>query len=316
MEPDTEARPDISIVVAICDGGQALRNCLAALAAQEGDQTAEVIVPFDQVSCEAAALADEFPDFRFLDLGVIADGLVPTNALELHRLWDIRRAEALKGARGRFIGLLEDRGIPAPDWAASMLALHRERPAAAIGGCVENGLDTPWNWAVHFCDFGRYLPPHPTAASGFLSATNICYRAEDLMALRGLWEDRFYEPSVHGAFQEAGKAMILSDRPLVTQYRPRIPTAELAAEWYQWGRYFARMRAGTVSAPQRAVRILSAPLLPFVLFLRHRGTARGKPDHADRFPRAAPMVFLLVTMWSLGEFAGYLQGPDLEASRA
>lgn len=308
--PDTSV-PDISIVVAICDGGAALRACLDALMARRRGVSAEVIVPYDHASPDAAAMAADFPEVRFIDLGAPDGGRLPRNAVELHRLWDIRRAEGVRQARGRLIGMVEDRGIPAPDWAEAMVALHDEHPeAAAIGGCIDNGLDTTWNWAIHFCEFARYLAPQPATPADALSATNISYRAADLLALRPLYAERFYEPQVHAAFQAAGKPLILADRARTTQRRPRIGTASLLSEWYFWGLYYGRMQAGKLTPPQRAVRALATPALPFVQTLRHYRNQRRKGLYGERFRRAAPLVFLISAMWALGECAGYLRGPD------
>lgn len=306
-------RPDISVVLAIVDGGEALRNCLAALARQDGGHAVEVIVPYDQLSREAEEMAPDFPDFRFLDLGVIEGGAAPRNAFDLHRFWDVRRAEGIKAARGRLIALVEDRGIPADDWLASIVALQEKTGAAAVGGCVDNGNDTAWHWAIHFCDFGRYMAPVPTGEAEFLTSTNICYRADSLRALRPLYEERFYEPPVHSALRAAGHRMILSDRPRTVQYRPRIPNSELLGEWFHWSRYYARSRCGELSLGKRVFRAAVTPLLPVVLFLRHYGNQRRKTIHLRNFWRAAPLIFLIVSAWALGELIGYVQGPDPEA---
>ncbi len=304
--------PDISVIVAICDGGEALRACLTALTKQVGDYDVEVIIPYDQLSREAADMASEFPDFQFLDMGVIAGGMEPQNALDLHRFWDIRRSEGIKVARGRLIALCEDRGPPTENWIQAAVALQDETGAAAVGGCADNGYDTIWNWAIHMCDFGRYMAPVPTGEADFLSATNVCYQADKLHALRHLYEHRFYEPSIHAALQEAGHTMILSDTMRTVEYRPRIPTTTLALEWFHWGRKYARIRCGEVSFGLRAFRAAVTPLLPFVLFFRHLGTQRRKRIYLRQFWLASPLIFLIVSMWASGELVGYFQGEEPE----
>lgn len=74
MIKQDHSQPDISVIVAIVDGGEALRTCLTTLANQPGDYDAEAIVPFDQLLQEAAGTANDFPGFMFLDLGTIAGG--------------------------------------------------------------------------------------------------------------------------------------------------------------------------------------------------------------------------------------------------
>ncbi len=304
--------PDLSIIVAICDGHDALRACLTALRGQTGGHALQVIVPYDQISQEAGAMAADFPEFEFHDLGIIADGIDPKDALELHRFWDIRRSEGIGFARAPLIAMCEDRGPPKSDWAHEMITLHGELDAVAVGGCADNGYDNPWNWAIHFCDFGRYMAPRPTGETDFISATNVCYRADALKSYGHLYENGFYEPSLHAALQGSGGKMYLSDRPRTVECRPRIPTKTLAAEWFQWGRKYARINAGEVSTGHRIFRGLVTPLLPFVLFFRHLGVQREKKEHLADFWRAAPLVFMISAMWAMGELVGYVQGPAPE----
>ena len=300
------SQPELSIIVTICDGGESLRNCLLALRRQENPPTIEVIVPFDQQSLEASDMAAEFPEFCFLDVGILGKN-EPKNATELHEFWDARRAAGIRAANGRLIGMLHDRCIPADDWAASMISLHSEHPVAAVGGCVDNGIDTIWHWAVHFYDFARYIAPVPTEESDFLSVTNLCYSAKELRQFEHLYKHGFKELPVHDAIQAAGKKMILSDRPRTTEFRPRVRTSELAMEWYHWGRKYARIRKTDLSVAQRLLRALGSPLVPFILLFRLSEVQRRKKVHFRRFLVASPLVFLIVSMWALGECAGYLE---------
>lgn len=305
--------PDISVVVAIVDGHEALRNCLTALTNQEGTHNIEIIVPYDHISTEAATMRAEFPDCRFLDLGVVLNGMEPRNALELHRFWDIRQAEGIKSAHGRLVGLVTDRGIPDRTWVQTMVSLHKETGGAAVGGCIDNGVDKIWNWAVHVSDFGRYTAPIPTQESDFLSATNVCYEGDKLRAFRSHYERRFYEPSLHAALQASGERLFLSDRVRTTEYRPRIPTRNLLGEWFQWGRKYGRIRSGEVNETHRILRACATPILPFVLYWRHLRTQLRKRAHFRQFCLASPLIFLIMSMWALGELVGYVEGARAEA---
>lgn len=301
--------PEISVVVTIVDGGDVLRKCLSELAAQAGSDQVEIIIPYDHMSPEVAGMKSQFPGFNFLDLGVIEGGIIPQNALEYHQLWDIRRAEGIKKARGRFIGLLHDRGIPARNWVATMVEMHQEFSVAAIGGCVDNGYDTSWHWAVHFFDFGRYMAPHKTAETEFLSVTNLCYAAADLCELEHLYQHRFHEVSVHDHLMASGKKLILSDRPRTTEIRPRVRTTDLALEWFFWGRKYAAICSKSISNWQRFCRVLVSPLVPFVLFARALRVQLKKRVYLRYFWPASPLLFLVVLMWAIGEMVGYCRGP-------
>jgi hypothetical protein len=306
--------PDISIVVTIVDGGAALQRCLQALLAQVGDQSMEVLIPYDFISLEAQTYIDQFPDFRFFDMGLIAGGKPPKDALELHRFWDIRRSEGMKAAKGLLIGLIEDRGIPNPDWAMTMVALHAKHRPAAVGGAVDNGIDRIWNWAVHFCDFGRYQPPLFSNDPDFLSATNVCYSAKALTAVQHLYAEYFYEPKLHQALRENGWKLLLTDTPRCVQYRPRIGTVELGMEWFHWGRKYGLIHGGQITRGHQMLRIGAAALLPFVLYVRHLRRQIAKKHHLREFLLASPLVFFIGLCWSIGEFVGYVKAkPEAEA---
>ncbi len=304
------AEPELSIVVAIVDGGEALRNCLEAVAALTCDSQLEVIIPYDQLCAEAAELKGQFPDYRFIDLGIVADDMKPTNALELHRYWDIRRAEGIKAAKGQLIGLIEDRGLPKPDWASQMIELHKG-DAAAIGGAVENGIDKPWNWAVHICDFSRYHPPVVDDNPELLSSTNVVYKRSALNGLEHLYEEYFYEPSLHGALKDAGRKLLLHDGPRTVQFRPRIKTSKLIIEWYHWGRKYGQILGHPLPFLGLLKRLLITAALPVLFFARHfkRFSDRGK---LGAFVRASPLVFLIGSAWALGEFVGIAQSKSAE----
>lgn len=297
---------DLSIILTIVDGGTALRNCLEAVAAQTGGHVLEVIVPYDQLSQEAAGMAADFPDFKFIDLGIIADDIKPKNALELHRFWDIRRSEGMKAATGNLIGLIEDRGLPKPDWADQMIKLH-QGDAAAIGGAVENGIDTAWNWAVHICDFSRYQPPVQDTNPDLLSATNIVYKRSALDGLEHLYEDHFYEPSLHAALKEAGRSMLLHDGPRCVQYRPKIGTGALIIEWYHWGRKYGQILGHPLGTGTLLKRMVITGALPFLFFLRHLQRWRKTGENFGAFVKAAPLVFVVGTAWAVGELVGLIQ---------
>ena len=306
--------PDISIVVTIVDGGTALTDCLKALRAQAGNQRMEVLVPYDHISMETETCIEAFPEVTFVNMGRIVDGTTPRDALELHRFWDIRRAEGIKAAKGRLIGLIEDRGIPNPDWAKTMVDLFDQHHPAAVGGAVDNGIDTTWNWAVHFCDFGRYQAPLFSENPDFLSATNVCYSAKALSAVSDLYADHFYEPKLHGALRENGGSLLLTDAPRCVQFRPRISNGKLLAEWYHWGRKYGLIHGGQISTLHRLTRIGAATLLPAVLYFRHLRRELGRKQNMREFLMASPLVFMIGFAWAAGEFIGYFKAkPEADA---
>ncbi len=298
--------PDLSIVVTIVEGGEKLALCLDALTAQMTEASLEVIVTYDHISRDAEELSRRFPSVRFADIGAVLDGVEPRNAMELHRFFDIRRAEALKLARGRLIGILEDRGIPAPDWAAAMIRLHQSYRDGVIGGAARNGVDRLRNWAVFFCDFGRYQPPLDEVEPEYVTDTNIAYKRESLWSVRHLWEVRYQEPEVNWALRRAGHGLRLSDAPMIEQVRETGSLPAMGAERFHWARLYGEMRAREASGPDRLKHLALAPALPFALLLRHLRRQIEKGHHLQKFLLASPITLYLLMCWAAGEFAGTL----------
>ena len=310
---DKAENPDLSIVMTIVDGGEVLARCLDALAAQEGGASFEVLIPYDHMSRDAAALAARYPQFDFIDLGEILDGIRPANPLEMHAFYDTRRTEAMKRARGRLIGIIEDRGVPDPRWAETMIRLHDENPHGVIGGAVTNGVDRLWNWAIFFCDFGRYQPPLAAENPEYVTDTNIVYKRETIMSVRHLWEEKYQEAQVNWALRGAGAGLMLTDAAITEQHRPPVGIAAMAAERFHWARMFGHVRGREVTRGERLKLLLGSPLLPFLLFVRHFRRQIAKGRHVGKYILAAPMTLFLLTCWSAGEFWGYTEATPKSA---
>ncbi len=302
-----QPEPDLSIVMTIVDGGAVLHRCLDALAAQKGDPRMEVLVPYDHMSGEAGDMAEDYPEFNFIDLGRILGGRVPANPLEMHAFYDTRRAEAMKRARGRLIGIIEDRGVPDPHWAETMIRLHDQNPQGVIGGAVENGVNRLWNWAIFFCDFGRYQPPLSETDPEYVTDTNIVYKREAIFSVRGLWETKYLEAQVNWALRRNGVGLMLTDAAVTEQHRPKVSISSLATERLHWARMFGQVRGREITRGQRLMLCLAMPVLPFMLFVRHFRRQLAKGRLIDKFVLAAPMTLFLLICWSIGEFIGYIE---------
>ena len=90
--------------------------------------------------------------------------------------------------------LLEDHARPDAHWAANVVAAHRQTHAA-VGGAIENGIDRALNWAVYYCDFGKYQNPVPAGETPFASDANTTYKRAELESVRSVWGDAFARSS-------------------------------------------------------------------------------------------------------------------------
>jgi len=301
----------LSIVITVVSGGTALRRCLKALTAQADPADTEIIVPYDQWAAEAGDLAREFPQVRFHfyeDLGGGSSAAIPTRA---HRLYDRRRAVGLQLARGQIIAMTEDHAVPADDWIREIRAAH-EQPYAVIGGAIENAVDCPLNWALYYCDFGRYGRPLLAGEAEYVSDVNVSYKRDALNSIREVWSESYHETIAHRALRARGEILYLDPRLVVYQRRPAITWRRVYRERIEWARAYAEGRVTEFSSWRRLIYVAGAPALPVILSLRVWRRMRRQRRSPGQIIRAMPVAAVLLTGWALGELIGYVAGAPRE----
>ncbi len=298
----------LSVVVTVVDAGAALERCLAGLAAQQGAPDLEVIVPWDATLTGMEAMATRYPGMRFLPMGAVPTQRRADGAAGQHELFDRRRSAGLGVVTGDLVAIVEDRGVPRPDWASTFLRLHAEMPHAVIGGGVELGRQALLNRAVFACDFARYQPPFQAGPREYVTDVNICYKRRAIEQTRNLWQARYHETTVHWALVRAGETLFLNPSPLVDQVRDDLSLGRLWRERIDWGRLFAYTRARESSIGRRLVWAGLSPVLPAVLLWRSLRQTASKGLPLGPALAAAPATLLLLIGWSLGEMIGYATG--------
>lgn len=299
-------RPELSIVVGIIAGGrEPTETCLAALEPSLKDRRVECIVPYDARLEQVDALAERFPWADFVDARDRIDMKRFGDFSREHH--DVLRAIGLGRARGRIVALLEDHGTPSPEWLGAVLDAHRD-DHAAVGGAVENGVDRILNWAVYYCDFGRYQNPVPAGPAEFLSDSNTAYKREALESVREQWADAFHETAVNWELLRRGERLRLDPSMVVYQTRRTLRFGSALSERFVWGRSFAGTRCAEVSPAKRVVLAGLSFLLPAVLTWRIVSLALRKRRNLGRLALALPLIGVLQSIWATGEFVGYVTG--------
>jgi hypothetical protein len=310
---DTDC-PALSVVVAVVSDTtrrpdtRHLEPCLAALIRQKGAPAMEIIVPHLPGMDGIAALGEEYPNVRF----AAADGLrTYTGRSGSREHHDELRARGLALTRGSIVALIEDHGIPAPDWSASIHAnlfgASLSPRFAAVGGAIENGVDRPLNWAVYFCDFVRYQNPVQAGDSAFASDANIAYRRAALESIRPVWQDSFYEPAVNEALRSRGEIVALAPDVILYQHRQGLRFGSALKERFVWGRSYAAAR-GELAPRRRLIWAVFSPVLPALLLARMTAMAFAKRRRLAPFLKVLPLTGMLLVSWALGELAGYVTG--------
>ncbi len=301
--------PDLSIVVVIASDTtepkanlSLLTQCLRGITQQRGAPSTEVIVPYDPRTVDGIdALRTQFAEITFLDVGHLKTWS-GSGSREHH---DELKTLGLNKARGRIVGFLEDNEIPDPSWCVETIKAH-QADYAGIGGAIDNSLDRALNWAVYYCDFGRYQNPVSPGESANASDANVSYKRSALDAVRTAWESGFNEVTVNAALMNQGGKLALSPEIVVRQHREGLKLWPALRERYVWGRSFGSVRCRVIGNFQRAVLTILSPILPGLVAVKMARTAAAKRRNMGKFCLAFPLIVLLLSSWGLGEFLGYL----------
>ena len=303
-------RPVLSVVVAIASDttspadGRHLGPCLAALRQQSDPPPMEIIVPHPPALAGIDALRQQHRVVHFLEAGDLRKYTGRGYSREHHGEL-ISRGLAL--ARGDIVALIEDNDIVAPEWSRRVVEAHR-LPVAGVGGAIENGINRPLNWAVYFCDFGRYQNPLPEGESVRASDANVSYKRAALEAIRPVWKEEFHEASVNGALVARGEKLTLAPGIVVHQHRQGLRLASALKERFIWGRSFGAWRSSQAEIRRRVFWAVFSPTLPVLLVVRMGAMALKRRRTLGAFVKALPLTATLSVSWSCGEFIGYLTG--------
>ncbi len=285
---------ELSIVVAVTEGGTVLGACLAALEAQISGIAAEVLVIDGTKSGTAASWAPDCGCMRTLQLP--AQPEVPV-------LWQA----GIDASRGGIIALLVDSCIPRREWVRQILRTH-QADCAVIGGAIDLAprLGTV-DSAIYFCRYSRYMPPFAATFLDDLPGNNCSYKRAALMGVQDEWADGFWETFVHRKMCARGDRLLCVPEILVHCVGSASGLSFLRVR-FNHGRRFAARRAKDMSRKQRTLRALVFPLIPFVMLMRIAARVWEKRRYHARFLACVPLLLIFLTAWSAGEFLGYLVG--------
>ncbi len=293
--------PEISIVVPVRLARETIAHTLQALLDQCAGRDAEVTAVVSRADATREALRpfQSHPRLRVIEM----DGARSVPQL---------RAEGIRASRGALVAITEDHCLFPHDWVERLMAAHRAHPdAAAIGGLVENGRTASLlDWAIYFSRYLVWMPPVPGGPVRQLPGNHASYRREVLEAHRDFFAHGFWEHEFHNRIAARGRALWLDAQLVVTHNKPYGFLAYVALR-YRHARCFGAMGAGQ----PRLRRIVSAPLLPFLLLLRAWRLAAQKRRRRRELLLCSPILLLFYGVWCWGEIVGQLFGPGQTCSQ-
>ena len=150
------------------------------------------------------------------------------------------------------------------------------------------------------------LPDTPHTVNA-LSGFNVSYKREILEEAAHVYRDGFYENFVHDELLRLGHEMFLT--PSAAVYHNKNYNFGMAiTDAFHHARAFAARRVLNAQAAARFVFVLKSFVLPILLPSRVVAVAYRKGTHIKELLRSLPYLILLLSVWSFGEFCGYLFG--------
>jgi hypothetical protein len=275
----------VSVVIGSNAPPERLRACLEALEPQRDG--VEVLVRESDASPGELRQRFGWADFR-----ATPDRLIPEH-------W----RDGIDSATGEVVALTIAQMIPAPDWIATIRALHAEHDA--VGGAIEPGRGLRLvDWAEYFCRYSRDMPPFEASDNVELAGDNAAYKRRLLEGIRETYRDGFWEPVSHRRLAEDGVRLWHDPSLLVRQGRSA-GFAAFARQRLAHGRLYGRQRGIHFSRARNLVGVVAAPLVPFLMTLRVLRQVFGKGRHRGRALLALPVILAYNTVWAYAEARGH-----------
>ncbi len=286
--------PRLSLVIASRGDVNSLIACVRSFADQADADALEIVVAHAGADDDAARVRAACPSTRLLHF---------TEAKSIPEL----RAAGIKAARAAVVAMTEDHCLAGEDWVSRVLRAH-EQPHAAIGGPVENAAtDRIVDWAVYFCEYGRYMPPVASGPTDDLPGPNVSYKRAAIDAFRDLLDEGTWEPFWHWRLLDRG-ATLANDPAVVVYHRKHFTFGGFMRERYHYARSFAASRVAGAGLVRRAAFVLASPLLPPLLVWRLLRQVLGKGRRRRELLLALPLVAAFTLSWAIGELVGYAAG--------
>ena len=288
----------LSVVIAAWNGIHALEECLASLEKQVTELDTEVIV----VSNFQTETLENEKRFSFLKFFFHSkEAIVP----EL-------RADGILYTHGEIVALVEDHCIFDPMWCQEIKKAH-EFPYGIIGGSVENAsVKRVLDWAVYFYDYGKYMLPNKADVQETLSGMNVSYKREALDMVQENYKNGFFETFVNEELKRRGMKLYMMPTAIV-YHNKNYELGRATTQCFHLARSFAAKRILNSALSKRAFFIVTSFVLPVLLSARIAAWTISKGRHIKELILSFPCILLLMTIWSFGEFCGYLSGEGRSA---
>lgn len=285
----------VSVIVPSFNSSGTLSRCLDALQKQETTAGYEIILIDSSPDNHAERIAGEFPGVKLIRSRT---RLYPGGARNL----------GIAQSSGEILAFTDADCVADPGWIEAIVNAHRGEDAV-IGGTVANANpDNTVGWGYYFTEFNQWSPG---VRAGEMSEIPTCCLSMKRAAYDrwGPFREEGYcsDTLFHWRRAEDGELPVLDPSIRVAHINPGGLWHMLEHEAFH-GRYFARVRAEyqRTSRSRLLLNVVTAPVLPFLLFGRALGKTWARGRYRREFLRHAVLSFGGMSFWSWGEFTGYL----------
>lgn len=291
--------PEMSVVLLTPNSYETIRRTIKHLRAQTVRNRLEIVI----VAPSASGLGLDWKELvDFFGVQVVEVG--PFCSVAAARAAGIRQAGA------PIVALSEDHSFPASDWAAALIAAHRQ-PWAVVGPLVANANPgTTISWANHLVEYGIWIEPAVPGPVEFLPGHNSAYKRALLLdygpELPAMLEA---ECLLHQDLRRRGHQVYFEPQARTHHLNYSKPFSWIPAHFYG-SRLFASARAryGRWRLGQRLVYGGASVLIPLVRLRRIWAKARAALG-LERLVRLLPTMSAVLLVSAVGEMVGYLSGP-------
>lgn len=300
---NTAGNDSVSVVIACHNAAGVIGKCLERLC-QPGMENLQIIVADCSSDGTSVLVRDRFPQVQLLHW---------PEPLSLPEL----RGRGIAEAGGRIIALIDPYSLVAPDWLEQLRIAHTSHGSVVIGGAVDLYQEESQGilaWAQYLNEYGMFMSPVIEGEIEILPGSNISYKREALFLGEQPRYQDFWKTFVNTRVEEAGGRLWQSPGIKVGLLKP-IGFWRFFFSRFSHGRCYAGMRCANSPNAERVARMLSAPLLPFLLQYRWGRRYWVKRRYRGKFLATLPIQLLLFSWWSLGEFVGYMAGPRNSCSK-
>jgi glycosyltransferase involved in cell wall biosynthesis len=300
----------LSVIIVAYNAQQTIAQCLQALEPQlnNPDFKSEVILIDSSEDDTTELVQAQFPWVRLFHF---SERQLVGNA----------RNRGVGLARGNILAFTDADCVSDPNWLAELVTAHKAHETPAIGGVIAHA-DTGgvMAWANYFCEYAQWLPQPKTQA--MVDIPGACYSVKR-------WAFEKFGPFLEDTYSsDTAFNWRLQAAGYKTLFVPSIRVSHISlynlktllVKKIQHGSYFARVRTTEQKLTwQKRLGLEAAlPVLPFLLFYRRAMLVFQHPPYVGPFFKSAPLVWLALVAWSLGEVQGYWMGAytDLTAVAA